>query len=498
MTMDINPFKKFLSSLSQISQLNFEVRDMKKLVFSSRPDETDTSISGEMHDFSARVVSRTTFQHALFNSQHTIFGVPFKNEEQIIGALLAYSSNFNKGPKPSDFRNISHAGEMETFLTSPTRLMEDKWAAQKEIDEMADELGQSFEDFYLFSRIATQIKTLKFSNAMQRKLVEDILKTMRMDMVFVIMPDRREKNVFANKVGTIAEMKPFIKTLIIAIPPDASSLADNYFIINDSTVDPKYRKLHSDPFRFLTVKVQQNDNFYGWLGMVSFNVKETFRRSELRLLISMAEQLALVIVNTDLYHELEHFIINMIKSLVYAIEAKDVYTRGHSERVSNFCMLMANHLELGETEKKALQWASILHDVGKIGVPEKILNKTGRLDDEEYRIIKEHPVKGFNILRPLEQLSNALPGILHHHERYDGTGYPKGLKGEEIPLQARIIAVADTFDAMTSERAYRPAKSPEEAMAIIENVAGAQLDPYLVSVLKDVFTRNQQPATSNQ
>jgi HD-GYP domain-containing protein (c-di-GMP phosphodiesterase class II) len=159
---------------------------------------------------------------------------------------------------------------------------------------------------------------------------------------------------------------------------------------------------------------------------------------------------------------------------------------------------MANHLELGETEKKALQWASILHDVGKIGVPEKILNKTGRLDDEEYRIIKEHPVKGFNILRPLEQLSNALPGILHHHERYDGTGYPKGLKGEEIPFQARIIAVADTFDAMTSERAYRPAKSPEEAMAIIENVAGAQLDPYLVSVLKDVFTRNQQPATSNQ
>jgi HD-GYP domain-containing protein (c-di-GMP phosphodiesterase class II) len=154
---------------------------------------------------------------------------------------------------------------------------------------------------------------------------------------------------------------------------------------------------------------------------------------------------------------------------------------------------MANHLELGETEKKALQWASILHDVGKIGVPENILNKKGRLDDKEYEIIKKHPAKGYNILRPLEQLSGALPGILHHHERYDGTGYPKGLKGEEIPLQARIIAVADTFDAMTSERAYRPAKSHEEAMAIIENVAGAQLDPYLVSVLKDALTKDLEP-----
>ena len=207
----------------------------------------------------------------------------------------------------------------------------------------------------------------------------------------------------------------------------------------------------------------------------------------------MAEQLALVIDNTDLYHDLENFIISMIKSLVYAIEAKDVYTRGHSERVSNFCMLMADHLELEETEKKALQWASILHDVGKIGVPEKILNKKERLDDKEYRIIKEHPQKGFNILRPLEQLSDALPGVLHHHERYDGTGYPKGLKGEEIPLQARIIAIADTFDAIASERAYRAARSHEEAMTIIEKVVGAQLDPYLVLVFKDVLTKTHNP-----
>ena len=320
----MDDFSGYQSSLSQISQLNFEVWGIKKLVFSSRPDETDTSISGEMHDFSARVVSRTTFQHALFNGQHAIFGVPFKNEEQSIGALLAYSSNFNKWPKPGDSRNISHAGEMETFFASLARLMEDKWADQEEIDKMADELGQSFEDFYLFSRIATQIKTLRFSNAMQKKLVKDILTTMRMDMAFIIMPDRRENNVFVNETGTIAEIKPFIESLIIAIPPDASSLSDSYFIINDSTADPTYKKLHSDPFRFLAVKMQRNDIFYGWLGMVSFNLKEIFRRSELRLLISMAEQLALVIVNTDLYHTLEQFIISMIKSLVFAIEAKDV------------------------------------------------------------------------------------------------------------------------------------------------------------------------------
>ena len=205
--------------------------------------------------------------------------------------------------------------------------------------------------------------------------------------------------------------------------------------------------------------------------------------------MSMAEQLALVLFGSDLYYDLERLLINVVKSLVYAIEAKDVYTRGHSERVSQHCMRLAAHLGMNDKEKKVLQLAALLHDIGKIGTPEQILQKPGSLDDKEMNCIREHPQKGYNILKPLEKLSDSLPGILHHHERYDGQGYPAGLKGEEIPFQARLIAVADTYDALTTDRAYRFARSPREALAILEKAAVTQLDPYYVAVFKEIITR---------
>jgi len=174
--------------------------------------------------------------------------------------------------------------------------------------------------------------------------------------------------------------------------------------------------------------------------------------------------------------------------LVFAIEAKDIYTRGHSERVNRYAMLTADRLQLDKAEKNVLNWASILHDIGKIGVPGSILNKPARLTEEEFDVIKRHSKKGHDILEPLEQLaSSCLPGILHHHERYDGNGYPHGLRGEEIPFLARIIAVADTFDAITSNRAYRSARAAEQALAIVEEVAGTQLDPKVVKAFKGVY-----------
>ena len=126
------------------------------------------------------------------------------------------------------------------------------------------------------------------------------------------------------------------------------------------------------------------------------------------------------------------------------------------------------------------------------------MNKPKQLEEEEYQIVKNHPIKGHTILEPLEQLASSLPGMLHHHERYDGKGYPGGLKGKEIPLEARIIAVADTFDAITSSRAYRPGKSPAEALEEMVKVAGSQLDPDLVEVFKEVFREDLKPKFSSE
>jgi len=204
-------------------------------------------------------------------------------------------------------------------------------------------------------------------------------------------------------------------------------------------------------------------------------------------MISIAEQISVVIRNMELYDELSQFVIDVVKSLIYAIEAKDVYTRGHSERVSHFSMLMAERLNLSAEEKENLRWASILHDIGKIGIPEDILNKTGRLAAEEYNIIKMHPHKGFSILKPLHPMIKALPGILYHHEHYDGSGYPEQLKGKEIPLIARIIAIADTYDAINSDRAYRLGRPPQEALTIIRDLAGTQFDAEIVKIFAEVL-----------
>jgi len=487
--IDINPFKGFFSSLAQISPFNFEIWNEKALLFSSGVDRPETANPNEIKELSKKIMSRPGFQHVSSQDQNTIFGVPLMNGEGSIGSLIAYGSN-SKIP--------SHVKEMETFLTHMAGIIEDKWGSQEEIEVMAGELSGSFEDLYLYSRLATQIKTLKFSESMLRNLIRDLLEAMRADLAFARLPDRKGFNMLVNNteiLQTVSDPNDFVDHLLInSIPSSESSLLEeSYFIVNNSRLNPDYKDLHPDPFRFLTVKMQHNKELYGWLGLVSFDMKKIFQRSELRLLGSVAEQMAVVIANTDLYRDMEHFVINVVKSLVYAIEAKDVYTRGHSERVNRYCMMIADRLNMEEEPKDALHWASILHDVGKIGIAEAILNKPGRLSDEEYGLIKEHSKKGYGILKPIRQLWASLPAILHHHERYDGGGYPQGLKGEEIPLSARIIAIADTFDAITSDRAYRPSKSREEALAIMEQVAGSQLDSNLFEIFKEGLNSADSP-----
>jgi len=438
------------------------------------------------------IIDQNMFQYSVHGARNFLCGIPLLNAQGVFGAMVSF------GPNPytsylnetKDAVAAYHADEMESFLSNLTTLVEESLDAKEEVVEMAQELDQSLEDLYLYGKIATQIKTLRFSGSMLTDLIQELLENMRADAAFAWLPDSNQSDVqvvtteFDNR---LLASKNFFKELIAMIPPDAPTIAENYFILNDSRNDAQYKDLAKAPYRFLAVRVQHREVYYGWLGLVSFNFREMFRHSELKLLISLAEQLAGVVANTDLYKDLERFVINMVKSLVFAIEAKDVYTRGHSERVSKYSMLIGAQFGLSDKEYNDLKWASILHDIGKIGIPEIILNKPGRLTDAEYAIIKEHPAKGAEILKPVEQLADSLPSIIYHHERYDGQGYPRGLKGEEIPLGARIIGVADTFDAINSSRAYRSPQSAQKAMTIIEEVAGSQLDPRIVKVFKQIY-----------
>lgn len=180
-----------------------------------------------------------------------------------------------------------------------------------------------------------------------------------------------------------------------------------------------------------------------------------------------------------------------IQMLAGAVDEKDPYTRGHSDRVTRYSLLIAKELKLDAAFMETLQISAQLHDVGKIGIEDRILKKPGALTAEEFEVMKTHTTKGANILRPVTQLAEMLPGIELHHEALDGRGYPYGLKGDQIPLLARVIAVADTFDALTTNRPYQHAHTPEEALKIIQNLAGKRLDPEAVAALMAVYGRGE-------
>jgi HD-GYP domain-containing protein (c-di-GMP phosphodiesterase class II) len=180
-----------------------------------------------------------------------------------------------------------------------------------------------------------------------------------------------------------------------------------------------------------------------------------------------------------------------IQMLAGAVDEKDPYTRGHSDRVTRYSMMIAKEMKLPPAFMETLQISAQLHDVGKIGIEDHILKKPGALTAEEFEVMKTHTTKGANILRPVTQLAEMLPGIELHHEALDGRGYPYGLQGDQIPMLARVIAVADTFDALTTNRPYQQAHTPDQALQIIQNLAGKRLDPDAVKALLAVYARGE-------
>ncbi|MGD0791033.1 MAG: HD-GYP domain-containing protein, partial [Terriglobales bacterium] len=187
--------------------------------------------------------------------------------------------------------------------------------------------------------------------------------------------------------------------------------------------------------------------------------------------------------------ENKNLFMGSIQMLAGAVDEKDPYTRGHSDRVTKYSLMIAKEMGLDPEFLEILRVSAQLHDVGKIGIEDRILKKPGALTPEEFEIMKTHTTKGANILRPVPQLREMLPGIELHHEALNGRGYPYGLKGDEIPLLARVIAVADTFDALTTNRPYQQAHDPVEALHIIEKLSGLRLDPNAVTALMAVFYR---------
>ncbi|MCX7905852.1 MAG: HD domain-containing protein [Elusimicrobiales bacterium] len=254
--------------------------------------------------------------------------------------------------------------------------------------------------------------------------------------------------------------------------------------------NPNYEKFmgyeeQKEPF--ISLPLKSRERVLGVLNIHLPENKTSFSEWDLKFLNIIADEISVMIENIFLYQSIEKFYLELVETLVRIIDAKDSYTGDHASRARERAVKLAKKLNVPQQMIKSIEYAALLHDMGKIGVNEKILTKPGKLTDEEYREMKKHPEIAYQILSPIEFLNPVAKMIRYHHEWYNGMGYPEGLKGEEIPLGSRIVSVIDAWDAMTSDRPYRKALSKEQAIEELKKGSGKQFDPKVVSAFLELL-----------
>jgi putative nucleotidyltransferase with HDIG domain len=262
--------------------------------------------------------------------------------------------------------------------------------------------------------------------------------------------------------------------------------------------DPRFRGelRRNEIISAISAPILHKEKVIGVLNIARKTCPDLFTTENLHVVTSFAGQLAVAIDNARLYRNLEETFLGTIEALAATVDAKDPYTFGHSKEVTNHSVAIAECLGLTEQEIHEIRVAATLHDIGKVAVDDTILKKPGRLTDEERELMNRHPATAADILSSLEFLKDAVPLILFHHERFGGGGYPSGVSGETIPVGARIIAVADSYNAMTSDRPYRAALTREVAVQELKDCSGTQFDPEIVVAFLEVLAADGAPVRS--
>jgi len=324
-------------------------------------------------------------------------------------------------------------------------------------------------------------------------IMELAASSLRAEASSILLKDKATGDLFFDvATGGAAEA---VKTIRIprgqGIAGHVAETAES-LLVPDCSQDPRFFKGADEKSRFVTrnivaVPLIARGETIGVVEVLNRKGPGTFDQGDLMLLRALGHQSAVAIQNAQLFHDVESGFLSTVQALAQAVDAKDSYTAGHSSRVTQYSVLIAEELGLDPELIRKVRLSGLLHDVGKIGIMDSVLSKPGKLTDEEFALMKKHPVVGGHILEPVVQLADVIPGVISHHERFDGKGYPQGLKGEEIPLQGRIIGVADAFDAMTSHRVYRPRLSDQTAIEELKKNSGTQFDSRMVEAFLSVF-----------
>ena len=374
-------------------------------------------------------------------------------------------------------------------------------------DELKD-LAHSFNR--IKASLETKIKELQYSRSLTRELFQRMGHAMtssqKMDALLNIIVHGMKK-VLETGSSFIALYDNDGKLYLKAYAGSQKNLSDNMrlsdnkgaigrVIKNSSPVtikkNPADAGVEGEIYyeaNIVCVPVIVKDKIRGVLGAADKSDVQSIDPEDVFLLENVAGQIAICVENLELSKNIEETYYNTLVMLARIVEAKDACSAGHLERVSHYIQMIAEKLDIDEETKRTLMDGALLHDLGKVGIEDAILKKSGELTAREYDIMKHHSIIGENILKPLRSMSKLSTLVRHHHELYDGTGYPDGLKGENIPLAARILTIADIYDALTTDRPYRKALSKEDAIKTIKSYAGNKLDPELVDIFVEVITR---------
>jgi HD-GYP domain-containing protein (c-di-GMP phosphodiesterase class II) len=360
-----------------------------------------------------------------------------------------------------------------------------------------ERIGEKVERLALLSHLGQILNSTLDHKEIQRRATEAATQLMKAEVGSLLLVDEQKHQLYFEVA--LGDREEEIKTIFLNFGEGIAGWVVQHgepLIVNSPEKDPRFFKGVDQRTEFKTrsiicVPVKVKEKTMGVLEAINKQRKGRFNKEDLSLLTSLADQVAIALDNSRLYQELEEMFFQTAESLADAIEKRDPYTGGHTQRVTIYSQAIAKFLQLRPLEKKWLKIASVLHDIGKIGIEDHILKKPEQLSPEEFNMIKRHSDMGAEIIEHVRQLRESIPGVKYHHEQVNGKGYPAGLRGGEIPLLAKIVAVADTYDAMTTDRPYRKALGKKEAVEELRRSSGTQLDKEVVEAFIQAYQRGE-------
>jgi len=366
---------------------------------------------------------------------------------------------------------------------------------EHELESLSGQLGNTYEELSLIYQLSSGMKVNRTAGDFFKQACLDVMQVMDVRGMGVVL---RGEGALDQPPVVYGALKPPQETVnrLAEHLLSVFQRRQGALLVNQVSKDKEFSFLADCAKQLLAVPLTRGTQVLGCLFALDKNVDE-FNSVDSKLLTSISNESAVYLENARLYEDVHGLMMGLLHSLTSAVDAKDAYTCGHSERVALLSRHLAITAGMNDAQADRIYMAGLLHDVGKIGVPEAVLQKTGRLTPEEFEQIKKHPEIGARILRDIKQIADLIPGVLHHHERIDGKGYPMGLAGDDIPMMGRIICLADCFDAMTSSRTYRKALPLEVAMTEICRCAGTQFDPVLADAFLKISTEELRDLLKN-